>query len=300
MAIDCEDIRTRMPNAPRLNASSVVLLIVAALVFSTGALFVRSLDHPHAWTTVFWRSLSACVSLMLLVIWRERHNAATAVLNMGRPGWSVAAAFAASSIGMVVALSRTSVAVVLVIFALSPLAAAILAWLLLGDHVRGYTWIAIAVTVAGVAYMVSGPGGKGSAIGALIALIIPVSFGFGTVVIRQHPEVGMIPAMLLAAVISAVIAAPFAHPLEVSGHDLVLLLTFGFAQLGVGLAIFSVGAARTPPTDTALISMIEPIMGPIWVWAFLNDYPGLSAVIGGCVVFFSMTAHTVYAASRSR
>ena len=77
---------------------------------------------------------------------------------MGRPGLTVAAAFAASSISMVVALSRTSVAIVLVIFALSPLAAAVLAWIIIGERVRSYTWIAIGVTVVGVGFMVSGPG----------------------------------------------------------------------------------------------------------------------------------------------
>ncbi|CAB4884224.1 unannotated protein [freshwater metagenome] len=282
-----------------ISAFSVFLLVVAALIFSTGGLFVRSLDHPQAWNTVFWRSVSASASLLILIIWRERRNTVRAIVGMGVPGWAVAVAFSGSSIGMVVALSRTSVAVVLVIFALSPLAAAILAWVIIGERVRNYTWIAIAVTVGGVGYMVSGPGAGGSASGAAIAFIIPLSFGLGTVMIRRHAEVQMAPAMLLAAVISAVIALPFAHPLQVNRHDLLLLLTFGFAQLGVGLAIFAVGAARAPATDVALLSMLEPIMGPIWVWIFLNDYPGIPALIGGATVFIALAVHTIYAASAS-
>ncbi len=287
------------PEHERLSAYSAFLLIVSALIFSTGGLFVRSLDDPHAWNTVFWRSVSACASLLILIVWRERGNTARAIVGMGKPGWAVAAAFSASSIGMVVALSRTSVAIVLVIFALSPLAAAILAWILIGERVRNYTWIAIAVTVIGVGYMVSGPGAGGTAAGAAISFIIPLSFGFGTVMIRRHAEVAMAPAMLLAAVISALIALPFASPLQVSRHDLILLLTFGFAQLGVGLAIFSVGAARAPATDVALLSMLEPIMGPIWVWIFMNEYPGVPALIGGSIVFVALALHTVYAASSS-
>ena len=73
----------------------------------------------------------------------------------------------------------------------------------------------------------------------------------------------------------------------------------GFAQLGVGLAIFSVGAARAPATDVALLSMLEPIMGPIWVWIFVDEYPGVPALIGGSVVFVALAAHTVYAAQRT-
>ena len=131
---------------------------------------------------------------------------------MGKPGWLVAAAFSASSIGMVVALTKTSVAIVLVIFALSPLAAAVLAWILIGERVRSYTWVAIGVTVAGVGYMVSGQGAGGSTSGALIALIIPLAFGYGTVMIRRHSEIAMAPAMLLSAAMSTVISLPFADP----------------------------------------------------------------------------------------
>ncbi len=280
----------------RSSAWSIFLVVVSALIFSTGALFVRGLDHPHAWTTVFWRSVSASVSLLILIVWRERKNSLQVILKMGKPGWAVGAAFSGASVGMVVALSRTSVAIVLVIYALAPLAAAVLAWIFIGERVRGYTWLAIAVTVVGVGYMVSGSSASGSAIGALIALIVPVSFGFGTVIIRRHSAIAMIPAMLLAAFISAVIALPFAHPFDVTTHDLVLMLAFGFAQLGVGLAIFAVGAAGAPATNVALLSMLEPIMGPIWVWIFMNEYPGVPALIGGTTVFTALVIHTLYVA----
>lgn len=290
---------SHVPTGGHASALAVVLLIVAALIFSTGGLFVRNLDHPHAWTTVFWRSVSASASLLLLIIWRERGNSVRAITSMGVPGLGVAAAFAASSIGLVVALSRTSVAIVLVILALVPLTAAVLAWILIGERVHGYTWVAIAVTVGGVVFMVSGSTVSGTASGALIALVIPISFGFGTVLIRRHHDIAMAPAMLLAVMISAVIAIPFAHPTDVNTHDLVLLLAFGFAQLGVGLAIFSVGAARAPATEVALLSMLEPITGPIWVWIFVNEYPGVPALLGGSVVFVALATHTVYAAKRT-
>ena len=109
-----------------------------------------------------------------------------------------------------------------------------IAWILIGERVRNYTFAAIAVTVAGVAFMVSGPGAGGSTSGALVALVIPLSFGYGTVMIRRHSEIAMAPAMLVSAAISSVISLPFAHPFDITRHDLLLLLAFGFAQLGIG------------------------------------------------------------------
>jgi drug/metabolite transporter (DMT)-like permease len=278
---------------------SLLLLVISALMFSTGGLFVREIQHPQAWRTVFWRSISASVSLAIVILWRERGNATRVVLSMGRPGWAVAASFSASSIGMVVALTRTSVAIVLVIFSLSPLVAAVMAWVLIGERVKNYTWVAIGVTVLGVAFMVSGPNAGGLSTGALIAFVIPLAFGFGAVTIRQHAGITMVPAMLLSTLLSALISLPFAHPMAVTRHDLTVMFAFGFAQLGVGLAIFSVAAARAPATDVALISMLEPIMGPIWVWLRKDEYPGVSALIGGSVVFVALAVHTLYASNRS-
>ena len=288
-----------VPAGSRVSPMAVLLLASSALIFSTGGLFIRGLDHPHAWTTVFWRSLSACVSLLLLIIWRERSNPVRAVVKIGRPGWAVGAAFCASSIGMVVALTNTSVAIVLVIFALSPLAAAVMAWILIGERVRNYTWMAIGVTVAGVAFMVSGPGAGGSATGALIALIIPLAFGFGTVMIRRHSEVAMAPAMLLVGrdqrhhrpAVRPSVRRDAARPAAV-------------ARLRIRPARHRPGdlqrrRRRAPATDVALLSMLEPIMGPIWVWIFVNEYPGVPALIGGSTVFVALAAHTVYAASRT-
>ena len=105
--------------------------------------------------------------------------------------------------------------------------------------------------------------------------------------------------MLLSAAISSLVSLPFAHPFDITRHDLLLLLAFGFAQLGIGLTLFSIGAARAPATDVALLSMLEPIMGPIWVWIFVSEYPGVPALIGGSAVFVALAAHTVYAASRT-
>jgi drug/metabolite transporter (DMT)-like permease len=54
-----------------------------------------------------------------------------------------------------------------------------------------------------------------------------------------------------------------------------------------------------PATEVALLSMLEPVMGPIWVWLFRNEYPGVPALIGGGAVFVALAAHTVSASRHS-
>lgn len=281
----------------RRHAWSVLFVLASALLFSTGGLFVRNLHDPDAWTSVFWRSASACVSIAAFLAWRDRGGALTAFRTMGPAGLIVASSFAVSSVGMVAALSRTSVSVVLVFLALTPLVTALLARVMLGEIVHRHTWVATAVTVLGVAYMVSGPGATATLPGVAISLSIPVAFAIGTVVIRRHHEVQMVPAMLLACVIGAVVSLPFAAPTGVDRHDLILLCLFGAGQLGVGLALFAIGAAGTRATEATLLAMLEPVLGPIWVWAFADEYPGVAGLVGGAIVFVTLAVHTVVAAS---
>ncbi|MBU6317832.1 MAG: DMT family transporter, partial [Acidobacteria bacterium] len=188
----CDDRKVTSEATPTAGrtAGSLALLVAASLIFSTGGLFVRSVHTDNPWTIVFWRSFSACISIVVFMLISDRRGALRSIRSMGVPGLLVGASFCVSSISMVAALSRTSVAVTLVILALTPLAAALLARVFIGETVHGYTWAAIAATVAGVAYMVSGPGANVNAVGVLISLLIPITFGIGIIVIRKHPGIG--------------------------------------------------------------------------------------------------------------
>ena len=216
-----------------------VLLATSALIFSTGGLFIRKLDHPHAWQTVFWRSLSACVSLALVIIWRERTNPLRAIVKIGRPGWARRGGIlrvvdrdgrgadqdkcrrrAGDLRAQPAGGSRAG---------MDPDRRAS-ARLHVGRD-RGHSvpaWHSWSPARAR----------GGSASGALIALVIPLAFGYGTVMIRRHSEIAMAPAMLLSAMIERgdrpAVRRPVRHQPATTS---LLLLTFGFAQLGIGLAL---------------------------------------------------------------
>jgi drug/metabolite transporter (DMT)-like permease len=278
---------------PMSAARALGFVAVSAVLFSLGGLFVRSLDFPNAWTTVFYRSLSACASLTVLLAWHAKGRFVESIRLLGRPGLFVALCLSGSSVGMVLALTETSVAVVLVLFSLAPLVTALVARTVIGEHIHRVTWVAILATIVGVAIMVWGPGTSATLVGVALSLVAPICFAFGTVVIRQHSQITMVPAMLMACAINVVASAPFAAPTEVTRHDLVVLLLFGAAQLGVGLAFYAIAAPHAPAAQTALVSMLEPVLGPLWVWAFKDEYPGTAGFIGGAIVFGALGVHTV-------
>ena len=109
----------------------------------------------------------------------------------------------------------------------------------------------------------------------------------------------MTPAACTGAAMAMVVSFPFAAPLSVNGHDFALLAFFGAGQLGVGLILLVTGARWIPAAQSALLGMIEPILGPAWVWIFLAERPTNATLIGGAIVVASVFANTV-AVTRGR
>ena len=268
-----------------------MLVAMAAVLWSTGGLIVRSLQSTDMWTTVFWRSIFAAAFLVVFIVARDGRRAIAAFRTMGPPGLLVGACFATASVSFVVALNLTSVAHTLVIFSTSPFLAALLGWIALGEQVRARSWLAMAAALFGVTVMMTDSVGGGSIAGDLMAFVIAICTAVATVTIRRHRSVRMTPATCLGAVLAAAIAAPLAQPLAVTGGDFGLLAVFGAFQLGAGLALFTTGARLAPAAKVALLSVLEPILGPVWVWAILGEHPGTMALIGGGIVLSALSVN---------
>ena len=276
-----------------------LLVSAAALIWSTGGLIVRSLHSVDAWTTVFWRGIAACAFLLAFVAIRERGNTLRAFLRIGWPGVIVALCYASGSTALVMAFTLTTVADTLVIMSSAPLLAAVLGWAVLGEHVRVTSWLAMLACVAGIGLMVSDSQASGSILGDLVAGVIALGQAIAGVTLRRHRSMQMAPAMCGATLLTALAAAPLATPLTVTAGDMMLLTLFGAGQLGLGFALFSFGAPLIPVAEAALLGVLEPIFGPLWVWLLLGEVPSRGAVIGGIIVLSALAVH-IRAVSRKR
>ncbi|HKX08601.1 MAG TPA: DMT family transporter [Stellaceae bacterium] len=276
-----------------------LLVSAAALLWSTGGLIVRSLSLADAWTIVFWRGIAAGAFLLTFIVVRERRNVARAFLRIGWPGIVVALCYASGSISLVMAFRLTSVADTLVIMSSALLLAAVLGWAILRERVATASWLAMLACVAGIGFMVSDSYASGSILGDMIAGVIALAQAIAGVTLRRHRAVQMAPAMCAATLLTSLVAAPFATPVAVTAGDMTLLALFGAGQLGLGFALFSFGAPLIPVAEAALLSVLEPIFGPFWVWLVLGERPSRGAILGGLIVLAALAVH-IRAAARRR
>jgi drug/metabolite transporter (DMT)-like permease len=263
---------------------------LAAVAWSTAGLLQRKLTVDVG-TQLAGRALFAVLGLLVFVAVAERGRVLRAFRAIGRGGIAVTVLMAVSSGAFIAALNYTSVANVLFMQALAPVLAAVLGTFV-GEPVARRTWIAMAVAIAGVGLMVGGPSHP-SAAGLSLSLLMSISFA-GTIVVTRHQrEVSMAPATCLSQALVFVFAAPFASTGSVGGRDLVLLAGLGIGQIGLGLIFLTIGARLIPAAEVALITLLEIVLGPLWVWIAESEQPSATTLAGGAIVLAAVVIQAV-------
>jgi drug/metabolite transporter (DMT)-like permease len=257
---------------------------LAAVVWSTAGLLQRQLSVDVA-TQVAGRALFAAMAVAAYVALTERGRVVAACRSVGGAGVGFAASLAVSSGAFIVALNHASVAQVLFIQSIAPVLAAVLGRALLGERLSMRTAAAMAVALLGVGVMVGSPGG-GSAVGDGLSVLMALGFAVAIVIARHRRDVSMAPATGLAQLMLLLAAAPIALAgnVAVGVPDVLWLALFGIGQIGLGLILLTVGARLIPAAQIALISLLEVVLGPLWVWLAVGERPGAATLIGGTIV----------------
>jgi drug/metabolite transporter (DMT)-like permease len=94
----------------------------------------------------------------------------------------------------------------------------------------------------------------------------------------------MAPATCLSQVLVLAVAAPFAAPGAAGGEDVGLLATLGICQIGLGFVFLTIGGRLIPAGEVGLITLLEIVLGPLWVWLALSERPSAATLVGGAVV----------------
>ena len=278
----------------------MVFMIVAAICWSSGGILVRALSITNAWEIVFWRSvfMAAFVTGVLTVMHGRRMPAA--IIAVGRPGLVSGLFLAGTFFFFIGSLTHTTVANTFVLMSVSPFLAALAGRLILGESVPARTWIAIGVAFAGIVVMFADSLDAGRLTGNLLALGVSCCFaGQVTVLRKYHAQVDMLPQVLVAGVISVAVALVLSPPFAATGRDLAILALMGCVQLGAGCLLATAASRHLSATEIGLLALLEPIIGPLWVWGFMGERPGDAALAGGVIVLAAVVANESFAAWRS-
>lgn len=285
-------------------AAPILLVLAAALLWSTGGLFIKATTLP-AGELSFWRSLLAGATVAFLT--RREGFRLNAVAG-------IAAVLYAGVLFLFVAANKlTTAANAIFLQYTAPVYILLFGPLLYGEALRRRDIAVVAVCLAGMALFFVGELRPQDVSGNLAALGSGVCFAFFTLLLRHpgaapavagarvvNPAAPVIYGSLLLALLTApAVLAGGGGPL--SAREAAILAYLGVVQLGVAYTLFVRGIARgVRPLDAGIAGYVEPVLNPVWVFLFLGERPAPWAILGGAIILAAVLAHTCLTAGPLR
>ncbi|MGA1269485.1 MAG: DMT family transporter [Gemmobacter sp.] len=266
-------------------ATGVVLVAVASALWSLMGLAIRQIEVADTWAVLFWRSAGMIPVLVAFIAWRSGGRAFARLRATGWTGVAGGAGLVLAFSGAIYAIQATTVANAVFLFAASPFLTAALGRIVLGEAVRPATWGAMALALVGMAVMVREGLALGALDGNLAALASAAGFAVFTVTLRRGRLGDMMPAVVIGGMMSmllaAVVLAATGAPLMVPAAEIAVALAMGAVILAAGMVLYTLGSQAVPAAELALITMIEAMLAPIWVWLILGETASVATLYGG-------------------
>lgn len=281
-------------------ARGVLLVALGALFLSSGGLLIRFVESASDWHIVFYRSIFIALAVSSLVLFRHRGGTVRAFRDVGRAGLVAGVMLGIGNISYILAMRHTTVANALFVISSAPFFTALLGRLVLGERVSRATWTAIICALGGVAVMMSGGMAGGRLLGNLMSLSAALTFAATVIAWRLGKRNDMTPTVAIAALTSGLIGAMLVPDWSISGRDLAVCGVMGLFQATLGFLFMVSGSRHVPAAQLTLLSMIEVVLGPTWVWLVLGEVPALLTLAGGAIVLGAVVAQALVALRAER
>ena len=153
----------------------------------------------------------------------------------------------------------------------------------------------MAVAIAGMYIMFRDGLTVGAGPGSVAALLSATGFACFTLTLRWGKLSDMMPATFLGGVFSAIAAGVIVQAsgatLLIPAHDIAVSLFMGAILLAAGLTLYTLGSKALRAADLTLLSNIEVLLGPVWVWLFLGETAGTATLLGGLVLLAAVVTN---------
>ena len=266
---------------------AIFLLVITSILWSSGGLLIKSIDtNPLA----IAGARSAIASIIILLALRKPK------FNWSLPQIAAALSYTGTVILFVTANKMTTAANAILLQFTAPIYVALLGAWLLKEKAKLFDWLTIIAVFGGMfLFFFDDLNAKGM-IGNLVAIASGVTFALFTIFMRMQKDGSPMESILLGNIFAAVIGLPFLYKATPDSKGCLCLVILGVFQLGISYVLYSKSIKHLTALETIIISGIEPVLNPIWVFLLIGEVPGPLALIGGGIVFVMVTIKCVLSA----
>ena len=264
----------------------ILYVFTAALLWSSGGLFIKLISF-NAMQLSFFRCLIAAITFALIYKKRTLIFNKLSIIN--------SVIYAIVLITFVIATKTTTAANAIFLQATAPIYVLIFEPLLNKTRYERINIITVGVCMLGMILFFVGRLEPGHLEGNLVALISGITFAALFLGMKQNDQQYQQSSIFWGNILVAVICFPFLSSLEViSFSDLWMVSFLGIFQIALAYAFFASGLKRIFAVEASIISMIEPVLNPVWVCIGYGETPSPTAILGGLIILTAIVARSLF------
>ena len=284
------------------------LIVLATVFWSMSGLFAKApfLDEwPASERGImlgFWRAVFAALALLPFI---------------GRPVWNwrlvpAAIAYAIMNATFLLAMSNTTAANAIWLQYTAPVWVFLVGTFLLGEaSVARDRWMVL-FGMAGVAVILffewqNNGAADTNRIGVIYGLVAGVAFAGVVLSLRQLREMNGFYVIAICNVSSALLLLPFIlkNGEMISPGTGVWMAAFGIIQMAIPYILFTKGLRTVTGHEASCITLLEPLLVPVWVFAFWRhsagyEFPRWWTLVGAALILTGLVVRYWPGTARDR
>ncbi len=262
-------------------------LLICAVLWSTGGIFFKNIE----WNGVAIAGVRSLIAVSFMLLVTRRGIQISVRDEKGRPDklstvlfWIAAVSYALTMILFVAANKLTSSANAILLQYTCPVYIILLAPILGGEKNLASDYITVLGVMFGIVLFFADGLESGNQLGNILAALSGFTYALATIFMRRcRGNSG--GAMLLSHLITALVCIPFVIqsglPSPKSGFFLLLV---GTVSIGIPSILYTVGIKKVRALTASFITMLEPLLNPLWVVIFAGEVPSAKTILGGILI----------------
>lgn len=261
-----------------------LLVVLAAMSWSVAGV----LGKNTTWSPIATAGFRAIIATILMAIVRGGIK-----IKFTKANLLGAFGCAATSIIFVIANKLTTAANAIVLQYAMTAVVILFNWLIYRQKPTKRDAITAIFVILGVALCSADDLSGGSMLGNLLAIVTAFTFALVFFCSKLPGASATDYNFLGLALCMPCILFAFNDPGATLTLNNILALTgMGFGLAG-GYIFISYGMKYATPLSAAITANIEPVLNPVWVFIFLGEAPGITAILGAIIVLTTVTLYAI-------
>jgi len=263
---------------------AILLLVIAAVLWSTSGVFIKALD----WQPISILAARGLFTSILFLLYMRRLPKNITRWTLLAAGGSIATQFL-----FVTSTKLTTAANAIFLQYTAPIYVVLLAYWLLREKPVRTDWMAMGIIFLGMFLFFGDQLSPEGFYGNILAALSGVTSAVMVVAFRAQKDASPEDSILIASLCFAILGFPSVLKESWTVINWLTIAYLGIFQIGLAFILFTKGIRHIPALEANLIGTLEPILNPVWVFLFLGEGMGKSALLGGLTVLVGVIASAV-------